>query len=146
VGGPGSIPGRDMSVLGSLEEDRDDPGQVLYNTLLPERWRIKVEAQPLGILSLSSQRDRCRTLRLHDYRVQEYRLAPHPSIKCKVIRESLSKGKSNYSLSNTKEKEVVGNLCISLVAPQQKWFHKKGRTTAIFLLRYFFYVGLDQAM
>ncbi len=27
-GGPGSIPGRDMSVLGSLVEDEDDLGQV----------------------------------------------------------------------------------------------------------------------
>jgi hypothetical protein len=28
AGGPGSIPGRDMSVLGPLEEYSDDPGQV----------------------------------------------------------------------------------------------------------------------
>ena len=27
----GSIPGWDMSVLRPLEEDRDDPGQVLYS-------------------------------------------------------------------------------------------------------------------
>jgi hypothetical protein len=37
--------------------------------LLPERWRVKVEAHALGILSLSSQRDRCRTSRLQDYSV-----------------------------------------------------------------------------
>ena len=28
AGGPGSSPGRDMSVLGPLEEYSDDPGQV----------------------------------------------------------------------------------------------------------------------
>jgi hypothetical protein len=28
AGGPGSIPGRNMSVLGPLEEYSDDPGQV----------------------------------------------------------------------------------------------------------------------
>jgi hypothetical protein len=44
---------------------------------------------PSGILSLSSQRGRCRTPRLQDYRVQEYRLPSPPSIKRNVLRESL---------------------------------------------------------
>jgi hypothetical protein len=38
-GGPGSIPGRDMSVSGSLVKDEDDLGQVssvsILNILLP---------------------------------------------------------------------------------------------------------------
>ncbi len=37
-----------------------------------------VEALPSGILSLSSQRGQCRTTRLQDYRVQEYRLPSPP--------------------------------------------------------------------
>ncbi len=56
-----------------------------------ERWKIWVEVPSSGILSLSSQRGRCRTTLLQDYRVQEYRLPSPPSIKCNVpcVRVSL---------------------------------------------------------
>ncbi len=65
-------------------------------------------------MSLSAQRGRCRTSRLQDFRVQEYRLPSPPSFKCTVLRESLCR-QSKYSLRNTKEKGgIVGNLCISL--------------------------------
>ncbi len=53
---------------------------------------------------------------MQDYSVQEYRLPSPPSFKCNVLCESLSVdcGQSKYSLRNTREKGVVGNLCISL--------------------------------
>ena len=76
---------------------------------------ISIEVLPSSILSLSSQRGRCRTTRLQDYRIQEYRLTSPPYIKCNVLRESLSEDGQNIPLCNTKEKVVVGNLFISLV-------------------------------
>jgi hypothetical protein len=50
--------------------------------------------------------------RLQSARV--HRLPSPPSFKCNVLRESLSVecGQSKYSLHNTKEKGVVGNLWI----------------------------------
>jgi hypothetical protein len=67
-----------------------------------------------GFLSLSAPRRRCRTLQLHDYRVQENRLPCPPSFKCKCTASESLCGQSKYSMPNTKDKGVVGNLCISL--------------------------------
>jgi hypothetical protein len=50
---------------------------------------------PSGILSLSAQRGRCRTSRLQDYRVEEYRLPSPSSFYCNVLRESLSVDSQN---------------------------------------------------
>ncbi len=73
-----------------------------------------------GILSLSSQRGPCRTTRLSGYEVQDCRLHSPPSMKCNVLRESLSEDSKNmYSLRNIKEKGVVSNLCISLQTTKQ---------------------------
>ncbi len=58
----------------------------------------------------------------HGCRTTEYRSALQtpfsPSIKCNVLRESLSEDSQNmYSLRYTKEKGVLGNLYISLGSP-----------------------------
>ncbi len=52
------------------------------------------------------------TTQLHDYRVQEYRLPSSPSIKCNVLRESLSEDSQNIPCATLERKGVVGNLCI----------------------------------
>jgi hypothetical protein len=61
------------------------------------------------------------TSQLQDYRVQEFRLSSPPSFKCNVLRQSLAVDQSKYSLRNTKEKEVVGNLYVSLVRMIHIW-------------------------
>ncbi len=67
----------------------------------PERWKIKVKVLVLlltsEILLLSSQRGRCSTSRLLDYRVsiQEYGLPSNSSFKCNVLLESLSEVSQN---------------------------------------------------
>jgi hypothetical protein len=63
-------------------------------------------------VTILTEGGRCRTSRLHDYRVQENRLPSPPSVKCNVLRESLSEDWSKYSMRNTKEMGVVGNLYI----------------------------------
>ncbi len=47
---------------------------------------------------------RCRTTLLQDYRVQEYRLPSPPSIKCNVLRESLSEDSQNISCATLKRR------------------------------------------
>jgi hypothetical protein len=71
-----------------------------------ERWRIQV-----GVLSLSSQRGRCRTTRLQDYCVQEYRLSCPTSSKCNVLRKSLSEGSQNIPCATLKRR---GSWVISI--------------------------------
>jgi hypothetical protein len=46
-------------------------------------------------VTILTERGQCRTLRLQDYRVQECRLPSPPSIKCDVLRESLSEDSEN---------------------------------------------------
>jgi hypothetical protein len=86
---------------------------------------IRREILPSGILSLSSQRGRCRTSRLQDYRVQENRLPSPPLLNVRYcVRVSL-----RTVLRNTKEKGVVGNLYRSLGISNNvsKKFHKSVR-------------------
>jgi hypothetical protein len=52
---------------------------------------------------------------LQDYRVQEYRLLSPPSIKCNVLRGSLSEDSQNIPCTTLKRRGVLGNLCISLL-------------------------------
>jgi hypothetical protein len=75
----------------------------------PERWRV----QPSGILSLSSQRVRCRTSQLQDYRVYEYRLPSPPSVTCNELRESLTEDSRNISCATLKRR-VTWVISISL--------------------------------
>jgi hypothetical protein len=75
-----------------------------------ETQRIQVEVLPSGILALFSQRGRCRTSRLQDYRVQEYRLPSPPSIKCNVLRKNLSEDSQKIPCATLKRRGVVGNL------------------------------------
>jgi hypothetical protein len=75
------------------------------------------KALSTNILSLSSQRVRCRMSRLQDYRLQEYRLPSPPSIKCNVLHESLSEDSQNIPCAT---KGVVGNLYISLAFTSQR--------------------------
>ncbi len=53
---------------------------------------------------------------MQDCREQEQRVPSLPSIKRNVLRDSLSEDSQNiYSLRNSKEKGVVGNLYISWI-------------------------------
>jgi hypothetical protein len=47
---------------------------------------------------------RCRTSRLQDHRVQEYRLPSPPSMKCNVLRESLSEESQNIPCATLKRR------------------------------------------
>jgi hypothetical protein len=90
------------------------PPTLAWGAPAREMENISGEIPASGILSLSAPRRRCRTSQLQDYRVQEYRLPCPSSFKCKcTASESLCR-QSKYSLRNTKDKGVVGNLCISL--------------------------------
>ncbi len=81
---------------------------------------ISIEVLPSSILSLSSQRGRCRTTRLQDYRVQEYRLIFPPYIKCNVLRESLSEDSQNIPCATLKKKgSWVISLFIYLITSQE---------------------------
>ncbi len=66
---------------------------------------------------------------MQGYRVQEFRLSSPPSFKCNVLRESLSVDQSKYSLRNTKERGVVGNLYVSLVRMIHIWGKRKDHET-----------------
>ncbi len=70
---------------------------VLFVMGKTERWRIYVEVSPTGILSLSSQRGRCRTTRLQDHESARVQTPLSPSIKCiaNVLRENLSEDSQN---------------------------------------------------
>jgi hypothetical protein len=66
-----------------------------------------------------AQMGRCRTSRLQDTGVQEYRLPSPPSFKCHlpVLRENLSVDSQNIPCATLKRRVswLVGNLCISLI-------------------------------
>jgi hypothetical protein len=61
---------------------------------------------PLEILSLSSERGRCRTSQLQDYRVQEYRL----HLNVNILRESLSVDSQNIPCA-TLQKNRLWVIC-----------------------------------
>ncbi len=69
-----------------------------------ENISIEVLPIPSGILSLSSQKGRCRKTRLQDYGIQEYRLISPPSTKCDVLRESLSEDSQNIPCTTLKRR------------------------------------------
>ncbi len=77
---------------------------------------ISIEVLPSSILSLSSQRGRCRTARLQDYRVQEYWL-PSPLNVMYYVRVSLRTVK--IFLAPHLTERVVGNLYIYLITSQE---------------------------
>jgi hypothetical protein len=83
-----------------------------------EMKNVSREVLPSVILSLASQRDRCRTTWLQDYRVLKYRLLLPPLLNVMYcVRVSLREG---LSLRNTKEKGIVGNLYISQITDSGK--------------------------
>jgi hypothetical protein len=58
---------------------REGGRQSVKFLVLSREMENIVEVLPLGILSISSHRGPCRTLRLQDHRVHEYRLPCPPS-------------------------------------------------------------------
>jgi hypothetical protein len=48
-------------------------------------------------------------------RLQEFRLPSSPSIKCNVLRGSLSEDSQNIPCTTLKRRGVLGNLCISML-------------------------------
>jgi hypothetical protein len=57
--------------------------------VLPREMENISRGSTFGDLSLSTERGRCRTSQLQDYRVQEYRLRSFLSFTCNVLLESL---------------------------------------------------------
>jgi hypothetical protein len=82
---------------------------VLVSNLPREMENISRGPTFGDFVTLSAQRRRCRTSQL-----QDYRLTSPPSFKFNVLRESLSVDSQNIPRRTTKEKGVVGNLCIYL--------------------------------
>jgi hypothetical protein len=84
---------------------------------IKEMENISIEVLPSGILSLSSQSGPCRTLRLHRTRVQTIL---YPSIKCNVLRESLSEDSQNIPCATP---GLVCNLCVQYAKVVCMWFY-----------------------
>ncbi len=96
-----------------------------------EMQNISRRGLPSGILSLSSQKGQCRTLRLQDYKEYKSTESPlPPSIKCNVLRESLSEDSQNIPCATLESRGswvISVYLCVCrtlpLVNSKQKLMH-----------------------
>jgi hypothetical protein len=96
---------RQLLLRHASQSSLDESSQKIGGKVrIREMENIQVEVLPSGILSLSTERGRCRTSQVQDYRVQEYRLPSSLSFKCNVLRESRSVDSQNIPCATLKRR------------------------------------------
>ncbi len=99
----------------------------IHDWWYPERWKIKVEVLPLGLLSLSSilTEGSMQDNTVARLKVQKYRLPSSFSVKCNVLRESLSEDCQNIPCATLKRK---GSWVISIYL----WWYRYRRYKIVY--------------